>query len=269
MAPTNLFHSAVNTLWMRTIPRNPLVSTKILQNIRCSSGFASTVTPPRRFWDLHVPKTTWDYAQRVRFPMPRSRTKHAQRARDWVCLPDTNLPAPWTCDWAHWPLLLDRPPVEAVLPMQYAISDEPLLPIMFGHSRDGVDGRHVTIFACPRTTAFYLHRAPDSLGDPGYEAEEMWRFDGVFPSIAAFTETADWNRIEKIQADGDEDDETAVPSLSKNPDPKFLATDGRVATNQPCAQRTLWDMRRPPVSPPGSRREHTCTSRASFRSPAD
>ncbi|KAJ7106928.1 hypothetical protein C8R44DRAFT_941371 [Mycena epipterygia] len=221
------------------IPRNPIVST--------NSGLASTpVTRPRRFWDLHVPKTTWDYRHRVR--LPRSTTKaDVQRARHWVSIPDTNLPEPWTCDWARWPSLVNRPPLEAVLPMRYAISDEPLMPIMFGSdSGPGVDGRRVTLFASPRTNTFYLYRSPHEFGDPGYEEEEMWRFEGVFPSVEVFIEKADWNRIEKIEAGDDEDEESAVRLVSKITYPKFVAKDGRIAANQPYSQRTLWDMCRPP-----------------------
>ncbi|KAJ7262873.1 hypothetical protein C8J57DRAFT_1334049 [Mycena rebaudengoi] len=246
MAPTNLFHSAVHTLWNKTIPRNSVVSTKILHNLRCSSGLVSTaVIRPRRFWDLHVPKPTWDYGHRVCLSLNRTKGD-LKRAQNWVSIPDTHLPEPWTCDWARWPSLANRPPLEAVLPMRYAISDDPLTPVMFSSdSRIGCDFRRVTIFACPRSSTFYLYRAPDALGDPGYHDEEMWRFDGVFPSVGAFIAEADWNRIQKLE--GDEDDESAVRPVSKmNIPQEFFATDGRAAANQPYSRRTLLDMCRPP-----------------------
>jgi hypothetical protein len=47
------------------------------------------------------------------------------------------------------------------------------------------------LFACPKIT-FYLYRAPHALGDPGYREEEMGRFDGVFPSVGAFINEANW-----------------------------------------------------------------------------
>jgi hypothetical protein len=34
----------------------------------------------------------------------------------------------------------------------------------------------------------------------------MWRFDGVFSSVGAFIDKADWNRVEKIEARNDEDE---------------------------------------------------------------
>ncbi|KAJ7238750.1 hypothetical protein B0H12DRAFT_89040 [Mycena haematopus] len=239
-----------------TISSKPL---RIVRAFRCSSGLAST---PRRFWDLHVPKVrplhvpfllplliqpcaqpTWDFRPRLRLGKTRRIDTH--RTRNWGSIPDANLPEPWSCDWAHWPSLPDLPRVETVLPMRYKISDEPLLHIMFGCGYGWVlDGRRVTILACPATTTFYMYRAPDELGDPGYQAEEMWRFEGVFPSVGAFIEMADWNRVEKIG--GDIDDKSAVRFVSKNIDPKFLATDGRVAANEPYSRRTFWDMYRPP-----------------------
>jgi hypothetical protein len=69
-----------------------------------------------------------------------------------------------------------------------------------------LDIRRVTLFACPQTNTFYLYRAPSQVADPGFEAEGMWRFDGVFSSVGAFTEKADWNRVEKIEARNDEDE---------------------------------------------------------------
>ncbi|KAJ7918604.1 hypothetical protein B0H13DRAFT_1992163 [Mycena leptocephala] len=195
MVPTT---SAVLTLWTKTIPRNSIVSTKILCHLRCSSGLAST--PVIR------PATTWDY--RARRHLQRSGTKSdLKRARDWVSIPEKNLPEPWTCDWARWPLLENRLPVEAVLPMRYAIGEEPLIPIMFASDNcAALDIRRVTLFACPQTNTFYLYRAPSQVADPGFEAEGMWRFDGVFSSVGAFIEKADWNRVEKIEARNDEDE---------------------------------------------------------------
>jgi hypothetical protein len=61
------------------------------------------------------------------------------------------------------------------------------------------DFRRVTIF-----DAFYLYRAPDVLGDPRYQEEEMWRFEGVFASVRDFIDKVNWSRLEKLE--GDEDD---------------------------------------------------------------
>ncbi|KAJ7918595.1 hypothetical protein B0H13DRAFT_1992108 [Mycena leptocephala] len=208
---------------------------RILQNLRCSSGLASTpVIRPRRFWDLHVPKTTWDY--RARQHLQRGGTKSdLKRARDWVSIPEKNLPEPWTCDWARWPLLENRLPVEAVLPMRYAIGEEPLIPIMFASDNcAALDIRRVTLFACPQTNTFYLYRAPSQVADPGFEAEGMWRFDGVFSSVGAFIEKADWNRVEKLRpAMTKMKVKSVVRFVSKNIHRDFFVTDGRVVANQP------------------------------------
>ncbi|KAJ7905971.1 hypothetical protein B0H13DRAFT_2022238 [Mycena leptocephala] len=202
------------TLWTKTISGKPIASTKILQNLRCSSGLASTpVIRPRRFWDLHVPKTTWDY--RARQHLQRGGTKSdLKRARDWVSIPEKNLPEPWTCDWARWPLLENRLPVDAVLPMRYAIGEEPLLPIMFASD----NGAALDI---RRTNTFYLYRAPSQVADPGFEAEGMWRFDGVFSSVRAFIDKADWNRVEKIEARNDEDEDLSLINLALAAHPRL------------------------------------------------
>ncbi|KAJ6580684.1 hypothetical protein B0H19DRAFT_483543 [Mycena capillaripes] len=66
-----------------------------------------------------------------------------------------------------------------------------------------------------------------------------------------------WGRIgivwpERIEAEDDSDDseieEYALRLVSKNllVPPEFLATDGRIAANQSCSRRTLWDMHRSP-----------------------
>ncbi|KAJ7905985.1 hypothetical protein B0H13DRAFT_2022294 [Mycena leptocephala] len=208
------------TLWTKTISCKPIASTKILQNLRCSSVLASIpVIWPRRFWDLHVPKTTWDY--RARRHLQRGKKSDLKRARDWVSIPEKNLPEPWTCDWARWPLLENRLPVEAVLPMRYAIGEEPLLPIMFA----------------------YRQR---QFADPGFEAEGIWRFDGVFSSVGAFIDKADWNRVEKIEARNDEDEGEICCSFCIQEHTPGFFRDGRPGRCQ-ATIRTLWDMCRPPV----------------------
>ncbi|KAJ7757959.1 hypothetical protein B0H16DRAFT_1885409 [Mycena metata] len=111
-------------------------------------GFSSLpVRQPRRFWDFHVPQGAWDYHPREKTVWPEH-DNFRERARNWVSVPDTNLPAPWSCDWSHWPYaaaMLEGPPVETSVAASYALSDAPLTPVMFDFGD--------TVFACARTEA--------------------------------------------------------------------------------------------------------------------
>ncbi|KAJ6474021.1 hypothetical protein C8R47DRAFT_712213 [Mycena vitilis] len=141
---------------------------------------------------------TWDFRRRVR-PASKMTPSWRTRVQDWVSIPDTQLPEPWSCNWGRWRLLDQCPPLEATLPLRYATGDAPLTPVMYANAERGIDCRDVTIFACPTKKTFYLHRSPYENGDP-YTDEEMWRFDGIFPSLKAFIELADWNRVEAVEA---------------------------------------------------------------------
>ncbi|KAJ7468715.1 hypothetical protein FB451DRAFT_1560406, partial [Mycena latifolia] len=170
--------------------------------------------------------------------MPESTNRQAERAialRDWVSIPETNLPEPWTCQWAHWPFWKNQQPLEAVLSTRYAISDQPLSPIMFDGS--GAECGSATLFACAQTNKFYLYHGPRE-GEA--QLEEMYCFDGVFPSVEAFIDKADWNRMQKIEPLSEVDTNAHGPFVSAQPSPRFPSISERgyrVAATEPYSKR--------------------------------
>ncbi|KAJ7677829.1 hypothetical protein DFH06DRAFT_1422058 [Mycena polygramma] len=203
-------------------------------------GLASApVIRPRRFWDLHVPYETWDYRARERLTYNMTFEGSVRKLRSWswvsISISDRNLQEPWSCDWARWRLLDQSPLVEDTLPLRYAISDEPLTPVMFAAAVRGVDDRDVTIFACPTKKTWYLYRPRSKYGDPGYYAdEEMWRFHGLFSSVREFIEKADCNRMDEIEPHNSDDRLTVCRPSKRTTMEKFSRHgDGRAAANQP------------------------------------
>ncbi|KAJ7017680.1 hypothetical protein C8F04DRAFT_1154963 [Mycena alexandri] len=85
---------------------------------------------PRRLWDMHLPKTTWDYCPREIEPRHCTPGRLLERTGNWVSIPDANLPEPWTCNWATVEWTAEVRPLEATLASQYALCSEPLTPVM-------------------------------------------------------------------------------------------------------------------------------------------
>ncbi|KAJ7461149.1 hypothetical protein FB451DRAFT_1181496 [Mycena latifolia] len=154
--------------------------------------------------------TTWDYRLRD-FLVERETTRLQQRdaaVREWTSIPHANLPSPWSCDWACWPHWEKPDPLEAV----YALSDQPLAPVMFNAFDDS------TVFACAVT-----HCVPKTRRD--LPVGTMYAFDGIFSSVDSFIEEADWNRVELIRA----------------------VAEG-AADSHPSQKRTLWEAKMPRAS---------------------
>jgi hypothetical protein len=90
---------------------------------------------------------------------------------------------------AHW---TSSQPLEATLSTHYALSDAPLTPVMF----DSSDPKPATVFACATTGKIYRYYGPSFL----YRRRKtVDAFEGKFPSVEAFIEQADWNRVERIK----------------------------------------------------------------------
>ncbi|KAF7328876.1 hypothetical protein MVEN_02517300 [Mycena venus] len=214
---------------------------KISMHRFLSREYASLpVRRPRRFWDFHVPKNAWDYRSRnTLFPGHTIAREHERdlAMRDWVRIPDERLPSPWTCDWFRWRYWTNPQPLEAVLSTRYSLDNEPLHPIMFADSSDHV---HTTVFACAKTRRFYLYSGP-LFG----EEEMLYAFVGVFSSVEAFIEEADWNQMEQIKpAGGIVDTRPAFPlrSVTYAKIPLTSARGFRLAAEERFSKRTLWDM---------------------------
>jgi hypothetical protein len=67
------------------------------------------------------------------------------------------------------------------------------------HSTARTDVTATTVFACATTGKFYLYYGQwASTTQP----EEVYAFEGAFPSVEAFIEQADWNRMEQMKLPG-------------------------------------------------------------------
>ncbi|KAF7367530.1 hypothetical protein MSAN_00816000 [Mycena sanguinolenta] len=64
---------------------------------------------PWRFWDMHIPETAWNYQRRPQFK-PSVPNIYSERIRQhrssklYTPIPDSRLPAPWSCNWRAWGL---------------------------------------------------------------------------------------------------------------------------------------------------------------------
>ncbi|KAJ6552260.1 hypothetical protein DFH09DRAFT_1086038 [Mycena vulgaris] len=177
------------------------IRTKVAENLSSSRGLATLpVRRPRRFSDFHVPQATWDYQpRRIRKPCETTRPHERDVAvRESISIPDTNMPGP--VDVRLSPLALlgqAHSRLEAVLALRHGISDRRLIPIMFNCFDQ------TTVFACAESKKSYLYYGPTGWVQVQWPSEEtMLSFDGVYPSVDAFFEEADWNRMERVHAVG-------------------------------------------------------------------
>ncbi|KAJ7763373.1 hypothetical protein B0H16DRAFT_1687892 [Mycena metata] len=113
--------------------RIPLSGTKSLCQRLGFRGFTSLpIRRPRRFWDFHVPEGAWGYRPRDTKKLWAQPSDFHERARNWVSVPDANLPAPWSCNWRYWPYaaaMFEGQPVETSIAAYCALSDAPLTPV--------------------------------------------------------------------------------------------------------------------------------------------
>ncbi|KAJ7274799.1 hypothetical protein C8J57DRAFT_1312763 [Mycena rebaudengoi] len=169
---------------------------------------------------------------------PPQADRSRERARNWISIPDANLPEPWTCNWAHWPYWAGVRPLEAALPARYALSNAPLTPVMFNSSNRAA----TTVFACATTGKYYLYYRRWALPKL---TEEVHAFEGAFSSVEAFIEQADWNRMKRMNPARWDDKATVASTIA----PPLLLINNRgfrVAAHEPYPRRTLWDMCPPP-----------------------
>ncbi|KAJ7765782.1 hypothetical protein B0H16DRAFT_1883199 [Mycena metata] len=188
----------------------------------------------------------WDYRPRRSNPRPLPRAGNLPaRAQNWVSIPDAHLPQPWSCNWRRWPFAtteFDLQSLESGLAASYARSSSPLTPVVFED--------HTTVFGCAGTGRYYLcYGLPLPLrpAEPGIRPQwhQVYAFEGVFPSLDAFIENADWNRVERVNPVG-EADKALVTSNIAPALPLGSGRGFRIAAQEPYQKRTLWDMCPPP-----------------------
>ncbi|KAJ7134245.1 hypothetical protein C8R44DRAFT_869911 [Mycena epipterygia] len=148
-----------------------------------SRAINSSLQRPRRFWDMHLPKTALDYAPRFKHDIGLPEIPN-------VGIPNENLPEPWTCDWRAWGLL----PYWLSLPggIAYRLRDRlnitNMTPLMF-RSTESSSGTTVFCASGKRGPTFYLYDEP---------SEDVYQFEhGLLQDRSAkeFIEKADWNKM--------------------------------------------------------------------------
>ncbi|KAJ7450342.1 hypothetical protein FB451DRAFT_1374720 [Mycena latifolia] len=152
--------------------------------------------PVLRLHDLHTSESPWASEPRVhRAPFLEQRRMIANISRDWCAIPDTHLPAPWTCDWSKWYGWSRGPQFfEDILLLRYKLPGRPTVmgpvqwqdvsrvinPIMFHTS--------ATIFESGGM--FYLFEREDTL----------FKFRGSYTSVEDFMDNCDWNLMRSAES---------------------------------------------------------------------
>ncbi|KAJ7151203.1 hypothetical protein C8R46DRAFT_1358097 [Mycena filopes] len=222
------------------IPRSAI---RTFRPLLGSRGLASLpARRPRYLWDFHIPKNSWGYWHREEWLKPPANNYCQDRARNWVSIPDANLPHPWTCDWARWPhWAADSAefrfrPLEGTLAASYALSDAPLTPVMFNYV--------YKVFGCAGSGKFYLYRAVELPSEE--QLGPVDAFHGVFSSVDAFIEQADWNSVERLKLVSGETIVAPTASPIAPALPLVNLHGFRVAAQEPYQKRTLMDLSPPP-----------------------
>ncbi|KAJ7165845.1 hypothetical protein C8R46DRAFT_291045 [Mycena filopes] len=196
--------------------------------------------PPHRFWDFHIPKEAWDHQYRMpRHPISVAWVRDHGLIRDavrtWMSIPDANLPSPWTRNWAHWAYWLQRRPFEVDLAARYGLTDRPLTGIIYS-----MFDKHSTVFASASSGKFYLYS--HDFRDERFLDPRFFVFDGVFPTVEAFFDDADWNLLKELYpVAGNIDADLTAFSGAPHQFPPIRTERLRVAANEPYPRRTLWD----------------------------
>ncbi|KAJ7450355.1 hypothetical protein FB451DRAFT_1527456 [Mycena latifolia] len=94
--------------------------------------------PPLHLHDLHNAQTPWAPEPRVtRAPCLEQHRMMAVASREWGAIPDTHLPAPWSCDWSKWDGWSWGPQLQDDLRWRFDIPGR-LNPIMFHDSYESL-----------------------------------------------------------------------------------------------------------------------------------
>ncbi|KAJ7174550.1 hypothetical protein C8R46DRAFT_1252188 [Mycena filopes] len=181
---------------------------------------------PHRSWDFHIPKETWDTQFRTHLhPTCVAWNRDHGLIRDnavrtWISIPDVNLPSPWSCKWEEWRHWRLHP-----LDFDLAMLDN-----------------NSTVFACASSGKFYLY-GYDYVQDPEFGDPRLFVFDGVFPTVEAFFDDADWNLLKELDSVAEDTDRQDLTPYSREPYkfPPIRMERLRVAANEPYPRRTLWD----------------------------
>ncbi|KAJ6569232.1 hypothetical protein B0H19DRAFT_1373477 [Mycena capillaripes] len=136
----------------------------------------------RTLCDVCPPAVTFMYQTRQHRITYDLNLNESHRTHEWPCIPDSQLPEPWSCDWSHWAGSLDcglRPGV---------VCPDGSLPRRHGIVPPGDAGTYYV----------WYNDIRDHSGPWGPWTGDMRRFEGVYASIQHFVQAADWNRIEGV-----------------------------------------------------------------------
>ncbi|KAJ6541893.1 hypothetical protein B0H19DRAFT_328343 [Mycena capillaripes] len=129
-------------------------------------------------------------------------------------IPDTQLPEPWTCDWANWSGWDSRVPLFYDVARWYNLL--PLNAIMF----------HEWITVFESSGVYYLY---------DLEYAKMYRFHGHFSTVEDFIDDGDWNKMERLEYSGAcSDAGTSAHGRDRTETPvQSSGTGFRTASNEP------------------------------------
>ncbi|KAJ6456185.1 hypothetical protein C8R45DRAFT_1035201 [Mycena sanguinolenta] len=157
-------------------------------------------------WDMHLPESAWNYQKRPQFKpsVPNiyfERIRQRRSSKLCIPIPDSRLPAPWSCNWRAWglrpywfyPISLPADnEIEAALRWKFKISVRSVLMFRSGQMDNGT----FVFVGCKNLKgdsgdewAYYLYHVPTEnvyCFAPTREAEG---------SAEGFVENADWNRM--------------------------------------------------------------------------
>ncbi|KAJ7770597.1 hypothetical protein B0H16DRAFT_1774578 [Mycena metata] len=170
--------------------------------------------------------------------------------RDWCHIPESQLPPCWSCEWAYcgWSPheLHSRYNLSAANPIMFHIEESYVVLLESG----GVFYLYMSGYDEFEQLSDYYK---DILG-PSPPEYLLFRFDGVYTSIADFLGRADWTKMalvapsEKESSTSTDDDEVEV-TVALGGVKLPMTDDGgplHIATPKHDLKRTMWDMYRPP-----------------------
>ncbi|KAJ7450363.1 hypothetical protein FB451DRAFT_1527485 [Mycena latifolia] len=194
--------------------------------------------PRLRLHELHNSETPWPPARRAtRAPFLEHGRAIAVASREWCAIPDTHLPAPWSCDWSKWygwscgPELL-----QDTLRRWYNIAGR-LNPIMFRSTSASLFESHGTFYLFEKLWSWDSRDGPD---------HNLYVFPGSYASVEDFLESCDWNQMQRIERALSTSGQIMSRAEAHRPLPLTHSESGlRLAAAQPYGKRNLLAMTRP------------------------
>ncbi|KAJ7090984.1 hypothetical protein C8R44DRAFT_990589 [Mycena epipterygia] len=171
------------------------------QDLAASYFPKTLLSSQRTLWDMCYPPGSYFYTPRGYYQDEYSLEAgpSLDRAlRDWPCIPDSELPEPWSSKWEHFPFTEDWYETSEYTPR---IGAARTLAVLFGRALKGVvpvmyiplgDAQGDVVLCTPPGRYYLWWR----------EARDhklvLQQFSGRYSSVQDFVRNADWNRLEPV-----------------------------------------------------------------------